>query len=408
MSSRPRLLVLNQYYWPGVEATAQLLTELCEALAREYEVTVVTGRLRGSEDAPGEEVRNGVRVLRVHSSAYDRAVLSRRGLNYLTYLARATVRALGLRRPDVILTMTDPPMVGALAVVLGRLRGAPVVVVSEDVFPEIAVELKRLRNPAVVALLGAITRFSLRRADRVVAIGETMSKRLEAKGVPRARMRVIPNWVDTAALTPQPRDNEWSREHGLTGRFVVMHSGNVGHAQDLDNLIRATTFLRDLDDLRALIVGSGARHAAEVELAGRLDADAVSFLPYQPRELLPQSLSSADVHFVGLGRGLAGYVVPSRLYGILAVGRPVVVAADAESETARAVEEAGCGLVVPPGRPDLLAAALRELHAGVHDLEELGRRGREWVVGAADRRVAFADYALLLGEVAAGSRGRRA
>jgi colanic acid biosynthesis glycosyl transferase WcaI len=400
--------VLNQYYWPGVEATAHLLTELCEALAAEYDVTVVTGRLRGSGERPAEEVRNGVRIVRVHSTSFDRAQLSRRGLNYGTYLSSAAARALALGRPDVILCMTDPPMVGALAVVLGRRYAAPVIVVSEDVFPEIAVELKRLRNPAAIALLGAITSFALRRADRVVAIGDTMGKRLETKGVESRRMRVIPNWVDTGTLTPRPRDNDWARENGLDGGFVVMHSGNVGHAQNLDNLIRATTFLRDLDDLRAVIVGFGARHAADVELAGVLETDNVLFLPYQPRERLPESLSSADVHFVGLGRGLAGYVVPSRLYGILAVGRPVVVAADAESETARVVQEVGCGVVIPPARPDLLAAALRELHAGRHDLEEMGRRGLAYVEQTADRSIAFARYRTLLDEVIAEGRTARA
>jgi glycosyltransferase involved in cell wall biosynthesis len=148
-----------------------------------------------------------------------------------------------------------------------------------------------------------------------------------------------------------------------------------------------------------VIVGFGARHAALAALAETLEAN-VLFLPYQPRELLSQSLSSADVHFVGLSEGLAGYVVPSRLYGILAVGRPVIVAADAESETARVVEETGCGLVIPPGRPDLLAATLRELHAGEHDLEEMGRRGHAYVAEAADRSVAFERYRALLAEVA--------
>src|SRR5262245_3056287 len=374
MAGRRRVLVLNQYYWPGVEATAQLLTELCEALAAEYDVTVVTGRLRGREDASDDHVRNGVRIIRVNSTVYDRAQLGRRGANYLTYLSLAAGRGLSLPRPDVIVCMTDPPMVGALAIVLGRRYRAPVVVLSQDVFPEIAVELKRLTNPVAISLLGAITRFSLRRADRVVAIGDTMSQRLEHKGVEPRRMRVIPNWVDTGTLTPQPRDNGWARENGLVGRFVVMHSGNVGHAQNLDNLIRATTFVHDVESLTAVIVGFGARHADHVAFAREIGADAVRFLPYQPREVLPESLSSAEVHFVGRGRGVAGYVVRSRLYGLLACARPVVVAADADSETARVVQEAGCGLVVPPGRPEILAKTLRSLVAGEHDLEEMGRR----------------------------------
>ena len=391
--------MLNQYYWPGVEATAHLLTELCEGLAADYDVTVVTGRLRGREQEPSQEERNGVRVLRMPSTVYDRASLSLRAANYLTYLGLAVVRALGLARPDVVLCMTDPPVIGDVALLVARRFRAPLVVVSEDVFPEIAVELQRLRNPVLVGLLGALTRFYLRRADRVVAIGETMEGRLEQKGAVPSRMSVIPNWTDTHLLTPQPRDNEWAREHDCVERFVVMHSGNVGYAQDLETLIRATTYLRDLEEFRAVIVGFGARHADHVALAERLEADLVRFLPYQSREALAQSLSAADVHFVGLGRGLSGFVVPSRLYGILAVGRPVLVAADADSETARLVRELGCGLVVSPGRPDLLAGALRELVSGVHDLEEMGRIGRSYVEAEADRSVALARYRGLLAEV---------
>ena len=183
--------------------------------------------------------------------------------------------------------------------------------------------------------LQTLIRRYLRRADRIVAIGETMRARLVAKGARAERIVVIPNWVDTSALAPAPRDNPWAREHGLDRGFVVMHSGNVGYAQELDALIRAATLLRDAEDVVVAIIGGGARHDELVGLARSLDAGNVRFLPYQPRDVLSQSLSAADVHVVGLARGLAGYVVPSRLYGVLAVARPVIVAADAESETAQ-------------------------------------------------------------------------
>src|SRR5439155_27340986 len=145
----------------------------------------------------------------------------------------------------------------------------PLVVVSQDVFPEIAVELGRLENPVLVGLLRALIGFSLRRADRIVAIGETMRRRLVQKGARPERIVVIPNWVDTAKLVPAPKENPWALEHGLADRFVVMHSGNIGHAQNLDALVRATTFLRDLADLTVAIIGGGARRAALVELADR-------------------------------------------------------------------------------------------------------------------------------------------
>jgi len=402
VAQRPRILVLNQYYWPGVEATAHLLTELCEALAEEYEVEVVTGVLHGHEDDLREFVRHGVKIVRVSSTAYERSELVHRAANYFSYLGSALSYALSLPAPDLVLCMTDPPIVGNIGVVVGRRFGVPVMVISQDVFPEIATELGRLGNPAVVGVLRALVSGYLRRADRIVAIGETMRARLEAKGAPPERLRVIPNWVDTQAITPQPRENSWAEQHGLGSKFVVMHSGNVGHAQDLDSLVRSATFLRDLDDLRIVIAGFGARHSQMVALARRLEVSgAVRFLPYQQRDRLPFSLSSADVHVVGLARGLAGYVVPSRLYGILSAARPVIATADEESETARLVAEVGCGIVIPPGRPELLARTIRQAYEGAFDLEEMGRRGRAYVEREADRSVAMERYRAVVAELLA-------
>jgi glycosyltransferase involved in cell wall biosynthesis len=407
-AARPRLLVLNQYYWPGVEATAQLLAQLCEALADEYEVRVLTGVVRGHEGRPRRELRNGVEIVRVRSTAFERSRLGLRAVNYASYVLGALLSGLFGPRPDLVLCMTDPPMVGAAALAVARRFRAPLLVISEDVFPEIATRLGRLENRLLVALLRRLVQLSLKRADRVVAIGETMRRRLEEKGAPPERIRVIPNWIDTQEVSPQPRDNEWARAHGLVGSFVVMHSGNVGHAQNLDVLVRAATFLRDLERLQVVIIGFGARHAATVALARLLEVDQVRFLPYQPREVLPQSLSAADLHFVGLVKGLAGYVVPSRLYGIMAAGRPVIVAAEAESETARLVSEVGCGIVLPPGRPELVALAIRDAYEGRLDLAEMGRRGRAYAVAEADTRVALARYRALLEELANGRRRREA
>jgi glycosyltransferase involved in cell wall biosynthesis len=393
---KPRLLVFNQYYWPGIEATAQLLTDLCEALADEVEIRVVTGVLHGHENEPRRVLHNGVEIVRVPSTSYERSQILARASNYATYLGNALLHGLRGPRPDIVLCMTDPPVVADVALLVARRYRTPLVVISQDVFPEIAVQLKRLENPALMGLLRSLVGVYLRRADRIVAIGETMRQRLEAKGARPDRLHVIPNWVDTQRLRPLGKDTQWAKEWRFDERFLVMHSGNVGHAQDLDSLVRAGTFLRDLDDLVIAIIGTGARRAELVALAERLDVDQLLFLYYQNRRVLPQSLSAADIHVVGLARGLAGYVVPSRLYGILAVGRPVIAATDPESETAKVVQEAGCGIVVPPGRPELLARAIRDAHDGVYDLDAMGARGREWVEREADRSVAVRRYRDLL------------
>lgn len=397
---KPRLLVLNQYYWPGVEATAQLLTELCEQLASDFDIRVITGVLHGHEGEPRGLVRNGVQIIRVPSTSFERSKIFARAANYLTYLTNALQQGLRGSRPDVVLCMTDPPIIADIALLVARRYRVPLVVISQDVFPEIAVQLKRLENKALMSLLRSLVSLYLRRADRVVAIGDTMKHRLEEKGAPPERVRVIPNWVDTKRLRPSEGGSEWARGVGLDGKFVVMHSGNVGHAQDLDSLVRSASFLRDLDDLRIAIIGMGARHAELLALSELLEVDQVRFLYYQSQDVLPHSLSAADVHVVGLASGLSGYVVPSRLYGILAVARPVIVAADPESETAQVVAQAGCGIVVPPGRPELLARAIRDAHDDKYDLEAMGARGRAWVEREADRSVAVRRYRDLLFELA--------
>ena len=400
-SRRLRILVFNQYYWPGVEATAYLLSQLCSALADEFDITVVTGKLRKGANEP-RIVHDGVTIVRVPSTAFFRANIWLRALNYVTYLIGSLLEGLRSPRPDVVLCMTDPPVIGNVAMAVARRFRRPLVVVSQDVFPEIAVELGRLENPLVVTLLRRAISFYLRHSDRVVAIGETMRRRLEVKGARPERVTVIPNWVDANVLVPKPRSNEWSRENGFDGRFVVMHSGNVGHAQDLDSLVRAATFVRDLDDVSIAIVGDGARRAVLKQLAARLDVDdQVIFLPYQDRSLLASSLSSADIHVVGLARGLSGYVVPSRLYGILSVAKPVIVAAETDSETAQLVASVGCGVVVPPGRPELVARAIRAAHDGEFDLAAMGEAGRAYVTAEADQSVAVARYRDLLRAVAA-------
>jgi glycosyltransferase involved in cell wall biosynthesis len=178
-----------------------------------------------------------------------------------------------------------------------------------------------------------------------------------------------------------------------------MHSGNVGHAQDLETLVCAAVLLRDLERLEVVIIGFGARHAALVELARTRGATNVRFLPYQPRDALSASLSAADIHYLGLVRGLAGYVVPSRLNGILSAGRPVIVSADSESEPAKTVAEAGCGITVPPGDPAALAAAIRSAYAGEIDLTTMGANGRTWIVRNRAKIDAIGSYRRLFADL---------
>jgi glycosyltransferase involved in cell wall biosynthesis len=262
----------------------------------------------------------------------------------------------------------------------------------------VAVALGRLRNPAIVGGLSRLNRGLRRRAARIVAIGRDMADRLIADGAPASKIHVIPNWADGRALRPLDGRSALRREHGWEGRFVVMHSGNVGLSQDLETFLDAAERLRDEPDVVCAIVGDGAGAAVLKERASRSGLCNVRFLPYQPKAELADSLGAADVHLISLRPGLSGAIVPSKVYGIMAAGKPFLAAVDPGSEPALLAEEHGCGVRVDPSCPDGLADAIRRVRG--LPLAEMGRRAREAFESRYDRPIAAAAYRRLLEETA--------
>jgi colanic acid biosynthesis glycosyl transferase WcaI len=318
----------------------------------------------------------------------------------VTYFASACLASLRIPRPDVVVALTDPPIIGLTALMTAKRTGARFVFLCQDVFPEVGALLEDFHNEAVNRTLDTINRLLLRRADAVVAVGETMKRRLvEGKGADPAKVTVIHNWADCSALVPVPRDNAFARAHGLHDRFVVMHAGNIGLSQNLDVAIDAAERLRGHDEIRFVFVGDGARRAAlEARVRERGLANVV-FLPYQPRDRMPLSYGSADVFLVSLKPGLAGYIVPSKVYGILAAGRPYVAAIEGASEVAEIARQYRCGVVVAPGDADALAASLLEFAHDRDRVAGMGHRAREAGL-MFDRERQTSAYASLLHRLA--------
>ena len=407
-----KVVFFNRSYYPDYGATGQLLTELCEDLVARYgyDVTVVAG-LPLAAEAPIEplpwyalvrrERRNGVRILRAWGTALPTRKLTARIANYLSYFSSASIAALRVGRPDVIVTLTDPPIVALIAIAASRATNSRFVFLCQDVFPEVARLLENFQGGAIEKLLARIGRYTVKRADAIVALGDTMKRRLvETKNAAPAKIRVIHNWADAEAITPGSNDNPLARELGLTGKFVVMHSGNVGLSQDVDGLLDVAEQLRDLPDVVIAIVGEGARKAALIAQAERRGLANLRFFPYQPKRRLSESFAIADIFIVSLKRGLAGFIVPSKLYGILAAGRPFVAAVETDCEVAQIAREHRCGVVVEPGNREAMAAAIRRLHADRAWRTQLAERAR--AAGLIyDRRRAVTAYRDLLEDVCA-------
>jgi len=381
----------NRSYYPDFGATGQLLTELCEDLVARfgYSVTVVAGMPLAAEAqvtpmhwyAPvRREERNGVRILRAWGTARPNRTLTGRIANYISYFASSILASFRVGGADVVVSLTDPPIVALPAMATASLRRARFIFLCQDVFPEVVRLLEGFQNSRIEALLQAISKLTVRRADCIITLGDTMTRRLVAgKNADPSKIRVIHNWSDATAIVPGPKDNPFTREHGLTGKFVVMHSGNVGMSQDVDALLDVAERLRDLEDVVIAIVGEGSRKKHLQDEAVRRRLTNVLFLPYQPKSRLIDSFAGADMFIVSLKQGLAGYIVPSKLYGILVAGRPFVAAIESDSEAAQIAREHDCGIVVEPGDRDAIAAAILQLH------------------GNASRRLKMADNARAAG-----------
>lgn len=360
----------NRSYYPDATATGQLLTDLCEDLVRVHgcRVSVVTGLplAPAPGSAPvraGREVVNGVEVHRTIGTTFDKRRFAGRASNYVTYFLSACWAGLRLDRPDVVVALTDPPIVGLAAWLAGRRAGAPLVMSYRDLFPEVTVLLDDFHSDAVDWVLQQVNRFLCRNAARVVALGDTMQRRLiDDKGAAPERTLIIPDWADTTAIVPGPNDNAFAAAHGLTDKFVVMHSGNIGLSQNLETVIDAAALLADVPEIHIVFQGDGVRKPALEERTRALGLSNVSFLPFQPKERLSESFASADVFIVSLQVDLVGYIVPSKLYGILAAGRPFVAAVAGTCEVASIARRHECGLVAEPGSAEALADRIRDFH----------------------------------------------
>jgi putative colanic acid biosynthesis glycosyltransferase WcaI len=398
-----RVTVFNRSYWPDTGATGQLLTELAEDLVAHhgFDVTVVAGFPMGQlerQRPPSRETRNGVTIIRVAGTRFHQRRFIGRALNYVSYFASALVAAARLPRQHVLVAMTDPPIIG-LAALLVRRR-AKFVFVCQDLFPEVAQLLDDFRSPLVDRVLEFLTRLMIRKADRTIVLGETMAARLvDRKGADATRLVVIHNWADTDAIVPLAKDNAFARAHDLTGKIVVLHAGNIGFGQDLDAVIDAAERLRDRDDVLFVFVGDGNRRAALEAQTRTRQLGNVRFIPYQARESVPLVYASGDVGLVSLKRGLAGCIVPSKLYTILASGRTVLAAVEEASETAAIVRNEHCGRVVPVGDSEALARTVVELADDPMSRARFGLRARKAALNYS-RTGQVAAYAQMLRGVA--------
>jgi glycosyltransferase involved in cell wall biosynthesis len=377
-----RLLFINQYYWPDHASTAQHLTDLAESLAaRGYDCHVLCaqGRYKPGEPVPPRlEVHQGVAIHRVLSTSLGRRNTITRMADYLSFYARAVVKSMRLPRFDAVITLTTPPIIGLIGTLLRRLKGTTHVYWSMDLHPDASLALRRMshRNPLHHAFAW-LSDLVYRQADRVVVLGPYMADRIMMKGVRAERVTTIPVWSRRDEIYPVDRDANPLRDSlGLRDKFVAMYSGNLGLAHSFDEFLEAARRLHGRRDIVFLYVGGGPR-LQEVRLALERDGlTNIRLLDYMPREALHRSLSLADVHLISMRPEMTGIVVPGKLYGAMAAGRPALFVGPTHCESADTIRRTGCGFTVGPSDVDGVVAALLKLSADLNLARQMGQKGR--------------------------------
>ncbi|MPZ93183.1 MAG: glycosyltransferase [Actinobacteria bacterium] len=390
-----RLLFINQYFPPDATNSAHLLGELSEDLAEFHEVTVVAGQ-PSYNPAAGAKEPEGVRVFRPWSSSFNRSTMAGRLLNYATFLVSSVLSALRVPRVDLVVTMTDPPIIGAVGWLASVRHRCPFVMVYQDVFPDIAVALGKMQSRKAAAVWRWVNRQLRKRATRIVVVGRDMKEKLRTDGVDDSKLVYLPNWASPQDSSKTQLD-EVRNSQGWNGHFVVMHAGNVGLAQNLPFVIDAAEMVRDDKDVLFVFLGDGAAKDSLLREARRRKLDSIVFLPYQPKPEAQELMAAADVHLISLAPGMFGCAAPSKTYGILASGRPAIGALEAGSEIALTLEEYQCGVRVDPDDPVGLSDAIRRLKAA--DLDEMGGRGRKALEARFQRTLVTSQYRKLFEEV---------
>jgi len=408
-----RLLFINQYYWPDEASTAQHLADLTGSLAAQgYECHVLCSQgsyKSGEPRPPAHEIHDRVHIHRIWATSLGRRGTWSRMTDYLSFYAGALIKAFWLPRFDVVITLTTPPLIGLLGTLLKRVRGSRHVFWSMDLHPDASLALHRMSPRSLFGrLMVRLSVFVYRRADKVVVLGPYMADRIALKDVPPERVTMIPVWSRRDEIYPTPRGaNPLRKSLGIGQAFVAMYSGNLGLAHSFDEFLEAARRLCDRRDIVFLFVGSGPRRHEVKAVLEREGLPNIRLLESVPRGSLNVSLSLADAHLISMRPEMTGIVVPGKLYGAMAAGRPAIFVGPEHCETADTIRSAGCGITVASGDVLGLVAALELLASDPSVGRRMGEKARSAFLVHFEQKLCCNDWSRLVSEVVSPPKSAR-
>ena len=411
---KKNLLIYAHYYYPDVASTGQILTELAEGLKDSFHITVIctvpsyTGKISKyyKKHKYYHENINGVNVLRIRVPEFRKSFAPSRIYNIASYFLSAVAATFRIENQDYIFSISQPPVLGGLLGVIGKkIKKAKYIYNIQDFNPEQVEAVKFTGNRFVLNVMMALDKYSCKKADKVIVVGRDMIETLKKRFVKTEndfsampKYSYINNWTNEKEIIPlQSQDKHvlsFKKKYGIEGKFVIMYSGNIGLYYDLLNILKVIEKFKEEKEVAFLFAGEGTVLEQIKAYKNKKKLDNVYFAPYQDKEKLVYSLNAGDVHFVVNAKGIKGVSVPSKLYGVMSAGKPVLGILEKESEARLIIEESGCGISVDPGdytAIEQLIAHFIKLR-GTEELEKMGTAGRVYLTEHLTRDVSIEKY----------------
>ena len=404
---KKKLLIYAHYFYPDVASTGQILTELCEGMTDTFDITVicVVPSYRGTIDEKYKtkriykEEHNGIKIIRVRVPEFQKSNKISRIKNLLAYFFNSLLATLKIEKQDYIYTISQPPILGGVLGVLGKwIKGGKLIYNIQDFNPEQTMAVGYSKNKLLLNTVMAVDKFSCKKADKVIVVGrdmqETLRNRFNNKKVPKNVF--INNWINEKEIYPleqnHPRIMEFKEKYNLQDKFIIMYSGNIGLYYDLENIIKVIGEFKDREDVVFAFVGDGTVKDKVEAYVNENNLSNVTFIPYQDKADLIYSLNAADVHWVVNAKGIKGVSVPSKLYGVMAAGKPVLGVLDEGSEARLIVEDCNCGVCIEPGNYEEISNNIEYILNNKEEIRALGSNGRQYLETNLTKEVSINKY----------------
>ena len=404
---KKKLLIYAHYFYPDVASTGQILTELTEGMRDTFDITVicVVPSYSGTVEEKYKTKRmyieeyKGMKVIRVRVPEFQKSNKISRIKNLVAYFLNALLATFKIEKQDYIFTISQPPILGGVLGVLGKwIKGGRLIYNIQDFNPEQTMAVGYSKNKLLLNAVMAVDKFSCKVSDKVIVVGrdmqETLKNRFNNKKVPQNIF--INNWINEKDIYPleqnHPKIISFKEKYNLNDKFIIMYSGNIGLYYDWENIIKVIGKFKDREDVVFAFVGDGTVKDKVEAYVNENNLNNVTFIPYQDKADLIYSLNAADIHWVVNAKGIKGVSVPSKLYGVMAAGKPVLGVLDEGSEARLIVEECNCGVCIEPGNYKEISNNIEYILNNKEEIRALGSNGRQYLESNLTKEVSINKY----------------